>query len=251
MRKYENVDIVAALGTVVELNTEHYKSDFKYDIEMFKEAAQHPDSANNYLLWLSRRSGTYCFHERDVYVKDTAAYNYWRGSANILGSQTGYPTVIVTDRILAYAINIKNIENGRIKGDLYELDYRDHIRHINKTALPKHTVTVKFEDDTKLTFPCAEYDAKRERLCYLHGKITSYRTDPEDKSALRDILTQARDKREKDSRPTKFKVHIKNPKSKKPSIKQQIAEGRKQLAADRAATQNRVVAQNQNTGLGD
>ena len=40
MRKYENVDIVAALGAVVELNTANYKSDFKYDIEMFKEAAK-------------------------------------------------------------------------------------------------------------------------------------------------------------------------------------------------------------------
>jgi len=33
MRKFENVDIVAALGAVVELNTEHYKSDFRHDIE--------------------------------------------------------------------------------------------------------------------------------------------------------------------------------------------------------------------------
>ena len=145
MRKYENVDIVAALGAVVELNTEHYKSDFKYDVDMFKKAARHPDGENNRLLWLSRQSGTYCFHERDVYIKDTAAFNYWRGSADILGKKDDfYRPVIVNDRILAYAVNITGVENGRIKGDLYELDYRDHIRHIDKAALPLHTVTVNF-----------------------------------------------------------------------------------------------------------
>ena len=68
MRKYENVDIVSSLGAVVELNTEHYKSDFKYDIEMFKEAAKNPNGENNRLLWLSRQSGTYCHLESDVKV---------------------------------------------------------------------------------------------------------------------------------------------------------------------------------------
>ncbi len=32
MRKYENVDIIASLGAVMELNTEHYKSDFPFCI---------------------------------------------------------------------------------------------------------------------------------------------------------------------------------------------------------------------------
>ena len=57
MRKYENVDIIASLGAVMELNTEHYKSDFRYDMEMFMEAAQHPTEENTHLLWLSRHHG--------------------------------------------------------------------------------------------------------------------------------------------------------------------------------------------------
>ena len=239
MRKYENVDIVAALGAVVELNTEHYKSDFKYDIDMFKKAARNPDGENNRLLWLSRHSGTYCFQERDVYIKDTAAHNYWHGSATLLGSPDFYRPVIVNDRILAYAVNITGIENGRIKGDLYELDFRDHIRQLDKTALPKHTVTVKFEDGAKLTLPHAEYDGKRERLLYQHGKVTDYRVNPEDAGALRDILKQARDRREGDARPAAFKLRVQNP---KPSIKQQIAAGQKQLAAERAVAPTRAAA---------
>ena len=73
MRKYENVDIIASLGAVMELNTEHYKSDFRYDMEMFMEAAQHPTEENTHLLWLSRHCGTECFRERDAYLKESQA----------------------------------------------------------------------------------------------------------------------------------------------------------------------------------
>jgi len=235
MRKYENVDIVAALGAVVELNTEHYKSDFKYDIEQFKKAAQHPDGDNNRLLWMSRQSGTWCFPERDAYVKDTEAFNIWNGYAKLLGPKDSfYQTVIVQDRIIAYAVDIKNVENGRIKGDLYELDYRDHIRQLNHDALPVHTVSAKYQDGTDIQLPFAEFNSKSERLYHQHGKILSYRADPEDTGALRDILQQARDRREDEARPAAFKVRVQNPKPQKPSIKQQIADGKQKLARERS-----------------
>jgi len=233
MRKFENVDIVAALGAVVELNTEHYKSDFKYDVDMFKKAARDPDGENNRFLWFSRRSGTHCFQESDVYIKDTAAHNTWNYYATVLGDVNSYmSSVIVQDRILAFALEIKGMENGKVKGDLYELDYRDHIRHIKKTALPLHTVTVKHEDGAVFTLPHAEYDGKRERLAYQHGKVVDYKSNPEDAGALRDVLKKAREQREGDARPAVFKVRVQNP---KPSIKQQIAAGKKQLDAERAA----------------
>jgi len=247
MRKYENVDIVAALGAVVELNTEHYKSDFKYDIETFNKAARNPDGENDHLLWLSRRSGTWCFQERDVYIKDTAAFNTWNGYADILGSQSYYPTVIVNDRILAFAVEIRGIENGRVKGDLYELDYRDHIRHINKYALPIHTVTVKHEDGTVFTLPPAEYDGKRERLAFQHGKVTDSKANPEDAGALRDILKQAREQRESESRPAAFKLRVQNPKQ--PSIKQQLVAGKKQLEAERSAAPARAAVKSKSNVL--
>ena len=47
------------------------------------------------LLWLSLPSGTVCFRERDVLLKDTQAYNTWK----FCGEQTH-------DRILAYAVEL-------------------------------------------------------------------------------------------------------------------------------------------------
>ena len=37
MRKYENVDIITVLDTVMKLKNKHFINNFKYDSEMFKE----------------------------------------------------------------------------------------------------------------------------------------------------------------------------------------------------------------------
>jgi hypothetical protein len=256
MRKYENVDIVAALGAVVELNTEHYKSDFKYDIETFKEAARNPDGENNRFLWFSRHSGTHCLQEREVYIRDTSAFNTWNAYGTLLGSPDFYRPVIVEDRILAYAVNITGIEKGRVKGDLYELDYRDQIRQLDKQALPRHTVTAVYKDGTTVTMPPAEHNAKHIRLHHQHGQLQIFKSHPENESALRDVLQQVRDKRETDARPAAFKVGVRHPKQpsvkpQQPSIKDKIAAGKKQLAEQRAAAPERAAVKSKNTGLGD
>jgi hypothetical protein len=137
---------------------------------------------------------------------------------------------------------------------LYELDYRDHIRQLNRAALPLHTVTAKYEDGTKLTLPHEEFHGKRERLYHSHGKVLSLKSYPEDKNALRDVLQQAREKREKEARLAAFKLRVQNPKQptrKQPTIKQQIAAGKKQLDRQRAAAPQRAAAKNKNSELGD
>jgi hypothetical protein len=260
MRKYEDVDIIAALGAVVELNTEHYKGDLKYDIEMFKDAVKNPDGESNRLLWFSRHSGTHCLQEREVYIRDTSAFNTWNAYGKMLGSPDFYRPVIVEDRILAYAVKVTGIENGRIKGDLYELDYRDHIRQLDKQALPRHTVTATYKDGTTVTMPPKEHDSVHLRLHHQHGQLQTYKSHPQDEQALRDVLQQVRDKRENESRPAVFKVGVRRPKQtnrqqpgrdKQPSIKEQIAAGKKQLADQRAAAPARTAAKSKNTGLGD
>ena len=137
MRKYENVDIIASLGAVMELNTEHYKSDFRYDMEMFMEAAQHPTEENTHLLWLSRHCGTEFFRERDAYLKESQANHTWTFHAT-----TG-------DSILAYAVEITGLQDGKVMGNLYELDYRQHAAKLEQQALSVQEVSLKFEDGTE------------------------------------------------------------------------------------------------------
>jgi len=255
MRKFENVDIVAALGAVVELNTANYKSDFKYDIAQFKEAARSPDGENNRFLWLSRPSGTYCHLERDTYIKDTAAFNYWNGCATILGKDTPHDKVIVNDRVMTFAVEVTCIKNGRIMGNLHELDYKEHIRQLNRVALPLHTVTATYKDGTTVTLPHKEHDAQHIRLYHQYGQLQALTPHPENADSLRTILTQAREQRENNARPTIFKVRVKNPKAIKPtkpeqpSIKQQLAEGRKHLSEKKPAP-TRAAVKNKHSELG-
>ncbi|MDR0326030.1 MAG: hypothetical protein LBI19_08070 [Oscillospiraceae bacterium] len=234
MRKYENADIVAALGAVVEINTEHYKGDFRYDLETFRKAAQHPDGENNRFLWLSRQSGTECVKEREAFINGSEAHHRWNYYGTVLGGIDSYmSSVVVNDHIMAYAVVVTGLENGRVMGDLYQLDYRDSIRDIQKAALPLHTVSGKFEDGTDLRLPHAEYDGQRERLRSQHGPLSDYRVHPEDEGALQTALNAMRDKREKDAWPATFKARVRNPR--KPSVIGQLEAGQKQIAAHRAA----------------
>ena len=104
MQKFENVDILACLDAVMKQNTGFYQSDFAIDKKIIHEAAASPDREDRTLLWLSRPSGTHCFRERDVFLKDTRPYNTWK----FHGEQT-------RDRILAYAVELTGRERGKIR----------------------------------------------------------------------------------------------------------------------------------------
>lgn len=108
MQKFENMDVIAALEAIMHQNTAYYQSDFAYDIKMLREAARSDQPEDKLLLWLSRPSGTFCFRERDVLLKDTQAYNTWK----FCGEQTH-------DRILAYAVELTGTANGTLQGNLY------------------------------------------------------------------------------------------------------------------------------------
>ena len=106
MQKFENMDLIAALEAIMHQNTAYYQSDFAYDIKMLREAARSDQPEDKLLLWLSRPSGTFCFRERDVLLKDTQAYNTWK----FCGEQTH-------DRILAYAVELTGAANGTVQGN--------------------------------------------------------------------------------------------------------------------------------------
>ena len=67
-------------------------------------------------------------------MKDTRPYNTWK----FHGEQT-------RDRILAYAVELTGRERGKIRGNLYELDYAAHFRHVREQALPADIVTLFYE----------------------------------------------------------------------------------------------------------
>ena len=93
LSKFEDVDVFACLQAIMKQNTGFFQSDFEIDKEIIRKAAESPNREEKTLLWLSRPSGTHCFRERDVFLKDTAPHNTWR----FYHEQT-------RDRMLAYAV---------------------------------------------------------------------------------------------------------------------------------------------------
>ena len=124
--KFENVDLFASLNAVMKQNTGFYQSDLEIDKEIIAKAAASPRKEDKTLLWFCRPSGTHCFRERDVFLKDTAPHNTWR----FYMEQT-------SDRVLAYAIELTGKERGKIKGNLYAMCIRDRPKNAAYDAAPE------------------------------------------------------------------------------------------------------------------
>ena len=193
MQKFENMDILACLDAVMKQNTGFYQSDFEIDKEIIHKAAASPDREDRTLLWLSRPSGTHCFRERDVFLKDTRPYNTWK----FHGEQT-------RDRILAYAVELTGIENGKIKGNLYELDYPQHYERVKAKALPADTNALIYEYG-RVEQPVKQWFNGNDHPQY--GKFERFEVQPNDPEALRDILQEEKHSRDKLT-PGDFKAHI-------------------------------------------
>lgn len=134
MNKFENVDIFASLDAIMRQNTGFFQSDFDIDKEIIAKAAASPNREDKTLLWFCRPSGTHCFKERDVFLKDTAAHNTWC----FYKEQT-------CDCVLAYAVELTGRERGKIKGNLYELDYARQYERVKDNALAADTVKLIYE----------------------------------------------------------------------------------------------------------
>lgn len=135
--KFENVDVEQCLRSVMERNTKHYQSDFEYDVGSMERIAQTKHPERTPLFWMSRPSGTWCFRERDVFIRDSDAFYTWQFYKD------------TRDTILAYTVEITGMEGAAIKGNLYTQDYRAMAEHIERTALPAASVTVQFEGQSE------------------------------------------------------------------------------------------------------
>lgn len=193
MQKFENVDVIAALSEIMRQNTAFYQSDFDIDKGIIQRAAASDQAVDKTLLWMSRPSGTYCFRERDVFLKDTRQHNTWR----FYGEQT-------RDKILAYAVELTDTKDDTIRGNLYELDYQQHFQHVIDAALPLSVNRLFYEHGSR-DIPAEQYfDGSPDRV---FGDFQRYEAQPCDPAVLQEALQQEQHSR-KQARPGDFKAYI-------------------------------------------
>ena len=167
--KFEDVDILDALGQIVELNTHHYKDDFDLDKELIPKLALSGNPEDRRLLWMSRPCGTYTLREREVYLQESYENNVWR----FYHEQT-------RDKVLAYALVLKDLQDGKVTGDIY---------------CPTEKVTTSFSDGEVVSLPYGNHKQLINGLASIHGKAKSILYEPESGRELSVILERERFKR--------------------------------------------------------
>lgn len=179
MRKFLDVDILPALQDIMERITESYQSDFEYDKEKIIRYAQNPDYGDEVLLWMARSSGTWCLPESAVFLKDTFEHNTWRFYAE----QS-------IDNILAFAVIPREIDGDTVRGDLYQLNYLEHAKRVERLAISYTGVNLTFEDGNTRHFTAKEYSANWELIVQEFGKIQKTKYEPPTPREFHNMLCQ-------------------------------------------------------------
>lgn len=190
--KFEDVDVTASLEAIMKQNTGFYQSDFDIDKQIIAEKAASPNKEDKTLLWLSRPSGTYCFRERDVFIKDTAPNHTWQ-----------YYKEQSSDPILAYAVELTGVQDGKIKGNLYELDFEKHYERVKENAVDEGNVMLVFEHGTREQTTGRRYDNPDPQF----GKFETFEIQPKDPEALQSLLREEKHSRDRLT-PGDFSAHI-------------------------------------------
>lgn len=193
LSKFEDVDVFAYLQAIMKRNTGFFQSDFDIDKRIIQKAAASPNREDKTLLWLSRPSGTHCFRECDVFLKDTAPHNTWR----FYHEQT-------RDRMLAYAVELTGIVDGKIKGSIYELNYSQHYERVKEKELPADTVRLIYEHGEREQTAAYRFDGSTDPQL---GKFERFETLPNDPEALQQLLQEEKRSRDKLT-PGNFAEHI-------------------------------------------
>lgn len=193
LNKFEDVDVFASLEAIMKQNTGFYQSDFDIDKKIIAEKAASQNPTDKTLLWFCRPSGTHCFRERDVFIKDTAPNNTWR----FYKEQT-------RDPILAYAVELTGEQDGKIKGNLYELDYEKHYERVKDNTVDAGTVTLVYEQGTREQPADRRFDGYPDPQL---GKFERFEIQPKDPEALQSLLREEKHSRDKLT-PGDFGAHI-------------------------------------------
>ena len=123
----------------------------------------------------------------------TTQHNTWR----FYGEQT-------RDRILAYAVELTGKVGGKIRGNLYELDYPQHFRHVAVEAVQADTITLHYEKGDREQPAKLYFDGHPDPKL---GAFLRYEAKPNEPENLREVLRQEQKGREQ-LQPGDFKAHV-------------------------------------------
>lgn len=176
MSKFENVDVIASLDTIMNQNTVCFRYDFEIDKETIAEAALSLNLVDRMLVWASRPCGTECFRERDVFVKGSGAHNtmmYYMEHSN--------------DRVLYYTVEIIGLDGTRVMGHVYNLDRATYYERVRDKSIPALTKRLVYENGTREISVDEWFDPSPDSQL---GKFLYSEFQPIDQKLLQSVLQE-------------------------------------------------------------
>ena len=156
-----NVDVLETLQKIMEHNTDYYQSDFQYDVTKLREAAADRNAERRF-FWMSRGSGTWCFAEPEVYIRNTSQHNTW----NYYGAGNK------SEHVKTFWIELKGMRDEKIMGDIVELDYQKHLDYLCTHAFEPSAVEMVFKNPNDVrTFSYQEYDQNFQSIAQRYGTV--------------------------------------------------------------------------------
>ena len=180
--KFECVDIIDIMGRVLDVRTEHYRSDFDIDKKILWSASAKEERQDRTYVWMCRKSGTWLLRERDVYIRDTRENNTFRYYLE----QTSEPVILLIVEVTGYTAHT-------VIGNLYTVDYRKYYDHVMKKILPVESIVLNYEGGSKILEPGTAFDGYPD--CR-YGKFLSFEYQPHTDKKLREILWNERYRRD-------------------------------------------------------
>lgn len=177
-RPQKDIDIIAFLREILQANIQHYQTDFQYDIDSLQAAAAASEAENRSMLWMSRPSGTWCFKEREVFLQNTAANQTWQFYD------------YEADKIKAYRVEVCGRQGDKVFGNVYPLDYREHLERVKKLSVPAVKAVFLLTDGTTMTLTFDNFAADYRRMISEHGVPLNTHYAPASEMRLAEILRQ-------------------------------------------------------------
>ena len=196
-RKFENVDIIDSLRIITDRNTRAYKEDLDYDIEKLRYCSA---KGEKWFMWMSREHGTYCFSEWDVWLRETPQNITWR-----------YYAKDYFDGVKAFLVEVKS-SGEKLIGNLYELDYLENIKEIEKAAFDAKYVDFIYKEGTRRRV----YQGSMTKRRYMdepdeeYGVCQTYQLLPENEEEYRSFLRNFHYMVDKKSNKSSFAQYIKS-----------------------------------------
>ncbi len=177
-RPQKNIEIIAFLREILQANTQHYQSDFQYDIDSLQAAAAESKAENRSWLWMSRPSGTWCFKEREVFLQNTTANQTWQFYD------------YEAEKIKTYRVEVCGRQGDKVFGNVYPLDYREHLERVRKLSIPAVKAVYLLADGTTMSLTFDNFVADYRRMVAEHGVPLNIRYAPASEMRLANILRQ-------------------------------------------------------------